>query len=111
EERLLDRTEFTYTLAPRVLTLGNAYLSQLSIHETARAHLAELASRCGQTVNLAMLDGLEVVYLAILHAQTEVGIQGEVGGRHPAYATSLGKVLLAQKNDALLRRLLEDHEL
>lgn len=111
DEKLLLRSEYTYTLGPKVLTLGNAYLTKLSTHEVARRHLASLATRCGQTVNLAMLDHSEVVYLAILHAQTEVGIQGEVGGRHPAHATSLGKVLLADKSGDELRLLYETNEL
>jgi IclR family transcriptional regulator, KDG regulon repressor len=106
DEGLLVRHDKTYQLGPRVLSIGNVYLSTLSVHEAALPDLNDLAEKCGQTVNLAMLDDLEVVYLAILHAQTVIGIQGEIGGRHPAHATSLGKVLLADLPDVELRKRL-----
>ena len=105
-EGLLIRDDESYRLGPRVLELGNVYLSTLSVHHVAQRHLAELAAACGQTVSMAILDGLDVVYVAIEHAQREVGIQGEIGGRHPAHATGLGKVLLAElSDDEILERI------
>jgi len=103
DEGLVVRKDMTYRLGSKVLSIGHVYLSTLSVHEAALHDLHELAETCGQTVNLARLDDFEVVYLAILHAQTVVGIQGEIGGRHPAHATSLGKVLLADLSDDELR--------
>ena len=50
---------------------------------------------------LAYYDGYRSARLPanLLQAQREVGIQGEIGGRHPAHATGLGKVLLAALDD------------
>ena len=110
-EKVLLRFGDAYSLGPRVLELGNAYLSTLSVHEVAQPYMASLAETCDQTVSLAILDEFEVVYIAIEHAQRDVGIQGEIGGRHPAHATGLGKVLLADLDEAQLSRLLENREL
>lgn len=106
-ERFLFRRSNTYRLGPRVLDLGNVYLSTLSVHRTARHHMEHLAKTCQQTVSLAILEGLEVVYIAIEQARREVGIQSEIGGRHPAHATALGKVMLAALSEHELCECLE----
>lgn len=105
-EKFLLRTDERYSLGPRVLELGNVYLSTLSVHGVAQPEMTRLAETCGQTVSLAILDEFDVVYIAIEHAQREVGIQGEIGGRHPAHATGLGKVLLADLDPSRLDALL-----
>ncbi len=105
-EKFLIRTDELYSLGPRVLELSNVYLSTLSVHDVARPEMTQLAETCGQTVSLAILDEFDVVYIAIEHAQREVGIQGEIGGRHPAHATGLGKVLLADLEPSRLDALL-----
>ena len=110
-ERFLLRQGDGYRLGPRVLDLSNVFLSTLSVHEVAQPHMSRLAQRCNQTVSLGILDEFDVVYIAIEQAQREVGIQGEIGGRHPAHATGLGKVLLADLNDAELESLLEGRDL
>jgi IclR family acetate operon transcriptional repressor len=73
--------------------------------------MENLAQRTGQTVSLAVRDGLEIVYIAIERAQQDIGIQGQVGARHPANATALGKVLLADLERSEAAALLADHEL
>ncbi len=110
-EKVLLRFGDSYRLGPRVLELGHSYLSTLSVHEVAQPYMTSLAEACDQTISLAILDEFEVVYIAIEHAQREVGIQGEVGGRHPAHATGLGKVLLADLGAPQLSSLLENREL
>ncbi len=106
-EKFLLRTDELYRLGPRVLELGNVYLSTLSVHSVAQPEMTRLAEQCGQTVSLAILDDFDVVYIAIEHTQREVGIQGEIGGRHPAHATGLGKVLLADLDESRLDALLD----
>lgn len=110
-EKLLIRHGERYRLGPRVLDLSYAFLATLSVVEVAQKYMYELSQACGQTVSLAILDDFDVVYIAIEHSQREVGIQGEIGGRHPAHATSLGKVLLADLDDAELRERLRNHTL
>lgn len=110
-EGFLLRSNNHYRLGSQVLELGNVYLSTLSVHRVAQSYMTRLAESCNQTVSLAILDDFDVVYIAIEHAQREVGIQGEIGGRHPAHATGLGKVLLADLDEAELENRLEGREL
>lgn len=110
-EEFLLRSDDTYRLGPRVLDLGKVFLSTLSVHRVAQPKMSMLAAECNQTVSLAILDDFDVVYIAIEMAQRELGIQGEVGGRHPAHATALGKVMLADLDPDDLNARLEGREL
>lgn len=111
DEKLLVREADVYRLGPRVMSLSNTFLSTLSVHNAAVAPMAELADSTGETVSLAILDDLEVVYVAIEQTQREIGIQAEIGGRHPAHATALGKVLLAALDDDEVRQRLAGRQL
>lgn len=110
-EKLVLRHDDHYRLGPRVLDFSSAFLSTLSVHDVAQKHMYALAQSCGQTVSLAILDNLDVVYIGIEHSQREVGIQGQVGGRHPAHATSLGKIMLAALDRDVLASRLEGTDL
>lgn len=101
------REDDRYRLGPRVLDLANTYLSTLSFHKIAQPHMETLARACRQTVSIAVLDAPDIVYVAIEQAQRELGIQGEIGGRHPVHATALGKVLLADLTPEERRSVLE----
>ena len=96
-----------YRLGPRALDLAHAYLSTLSFHKVAQPHIEALARACRQTVSIAVLDAPDIVYVAIEQAQRELGIQGEIGGRHPVHATALGKVLLSDLAPGERRSVLE----
>lgn len=111
DERLVRREGDLYRLGTRVLDFSHGYLRGLALVDAAKPPMEALAAKTGQTVSLAILDGLEVVYVAIEHAQQEIGIQGEVGARHPAHATALGKVMLADLAPDDRRTRLAAHEL
>jgi IclR family acetate operon transcriptional repressor len=110
-EGVVLRENERYRLGPRVLDLGHGYLQGLELDAIARPFMRQLATATHQAVSLAVIDGLDVVYIAFEKANRELGILGEVGGRHPANATALGKVLLADQEPADLDRLLEGREL
>ncbi len=107
-DRVVLRDGDAYALGPRVLDLSHAYLQNLDLDQVARPAMRDLAEATGHTVSLAVLDGDQVVYVGIERAERELGIQGEVGGRHPAHATALGKVLLADLPDDEVRARLGD---
>jgi IclR family KDG regulon transcriptional repressor len=94
-EGLIARSGDVYRLGAKVMDLANLFLATLSVHSMAQPFMKSLATHTRQTISLAVLEEFEIVYIAIEQAQREVGIQGEIGGRHPANATALGKVLLA----------------
>lgn len=101
-EGLLVRHEDRYSLGSRVLTLAHHFLRQTSLPRLAEAPIRALARDLGLSISLAMLDDLEVVYLAVENPAHELGLQGDIGRRHPAHATAVGKVLLAYLDPALL---------
>jgi IclR family pca regulon transcriptional regulator len=85
-----------YTLTPRVLELGAAYVGSQGLWEVARPHLQELSAKTGESCSIAQLDGSDIVYVARVAVPKIVGLSVQVGTRFPALQTSLGKVLLAE---------------
>jgi IclR family transcriptional regulator, pca regulon regulatory protein len=94
-----------YRLGPRVLDLGFSAINSMELREVAAPHLRELSDVTGYTVNMAILDGLDIVYVersrSARAGQREIDLNLHVGSRLPAYCTSLGKVMLAflEEND------------
>ncbi|MFF9486330.1 IclR family transcriptional regulator C-terminal domain-containing protein [Streptomyces sp. NPDC014676] len=86
--------------SPRVLELGYARLSTLTLADIAQPHLTELAGRVRESASLAVLDGTEVHYVARAAAQQITSARIMPGTRLPAYATSMGRVLLADLPEA-----------
>lgn len=84
-----------FSLRPRVLEVGVAYLAGLSLREMALPHLERLCEAVGETTSLAILDGMDIVYIARIPTRRILPGVVTVGTRFPAYATSLGRVLLA----------------
>lgn len=78
-----------------VLRLGYAAIAGLGIRELALPHLQHLADELGETVNLAVLAGAEIVYVERIKRSELITANIHVGSRLPAYSTSMGKVLLA----------------
>jgi IclR family pca regulon transcriptional regulator len=85
----------SFSLRPRVLELGYAYLSALSLPEVAMPHMETLVAEVNESSSVAVLDDLDVVYVARVPTQRIMTITIAVGTRLPAYATSMGRVLLA----------------
>jgi IclR family transcriptional regulator, pca regulon regulatory protein len=83
-----------FSLLPRVLELGYAYLSALGAPELAQPILNELATRAGESCSMSVLDGDDIVYIARVPTRKIITISLGVGTRLPAYATSMGRVLL-----------------
>ena len=85
----------SFTLTPRVLELGMAYVQTLGLWEVARPHLERLVGQTGESSSIAQLDGSDVVYVARVAVPKIIALRVEIGTRFPAPPTSLGKVLLA----------------
>jgi IclR family transcriptional regulator, pca regulon regulatory protein len=91
-----------FALRPRVLDLGYAYLSSLSLPEVALPHLEALVARVHESSSISVLDGDEIVYVARVPTRRIMTVAISVGTRFPAYATSMGRVLLAGQSDEWL---------
>lgn len=84
-----------FELRPRILELGYSYLSSLSLPEVALPHMERLVERVHESCSLSVLDVDEVVYVARVPTKRIMTVAISVGTRFPAYATSMGRVLLA----------------
>jgi IclR family transcriptional regulator, pca regulon regulatory protein len=86
-----------FSLRPRVLDLGYAYLSSTSLPEVAQPHLEDLVARVHESCSVSVLDGEDIVYVARVATKRLMTVAINVGTRFPAYATSMGRVLLAAR--------------
>ncbi len=91
-----------YRPGVRVLTLGTAALRSLDLVELATSRLQALAQASGETVNLGVLTGDQVLYLVRLRNSDLVTANIQVGSTLPAVHTSIGKLLLAYLDDSEL---------
>ncbi|HEY9523869.1 MAG TPA: IclR family transcriptional regulator C-terminal domain-containing protein [Thermopolyspora sp.] len=84
-----------FSLSPRVLELGYAYLSGLSLPEVALPHLERLAAEVHESVSVSVLDAEDIVYVARVPTTRIMRVTIAIGTRFPAHCTSMGRVLLA----------------
>lgn len=88
-----------FALRPKILELGYSYLSSLSLPELALPHMEQLVERVHESSSMCVLDGDEIVYVARVPTKRIMAVVIAVGTRFPAYATSMGRVLLAGRSD------------
>jgi IclR family pca regulon transcriptional regulator len=100
-----------FSLTPRVLELGYSFLSSLTLPEIAQPHLRELVGKVHESSSVSVLDGADIVYVAREPTQRIMTVAISVGTRFPAYATSMGRVLLAGLSPPKLDRFLEHADL
>lgn len=93
-----------FMLRPRVLELGYSYLSSLPIWEVARPHLEQLADKVQETTSASVLDGDDIVFVARMETRRIMSMTLGVGSRLPAWATAMGRVLLADLDPEQLDR-------
>ncbi len=100
-----------YRLGPRVLDLGFSAINSMELRQIATTHLQQLSDETGHTVNMAILDGTDIVYIERCRSaqvgQREIDLNLHVGSRLPAYCTSMGKVLLAGLAEPELQAVLD----
>src|SRR5690625_1150819 len=101
----------TFQLTPKIMNLGFAYLDSQPLVELVDPVLANLSEQLGQSTSVSVLDNTDVVYIARQETTSIMRINITVGTRFPAYATSMGRVLLAGLNDAELEAYLTKAEL
>ncbi|HEY6758031.1 MAG TPA: IclR family transcriptional regulator C-terminal domain-containing protein [Baekduia sp.] len=100
-----------FALTPQVLELGYAYLSSLTLPEVAQPHLERLVEEIHESSSVSVLDGTDVVYVARVPTRRIMRVAISVGTRFPAYATSMGRVLLAGLEPDALTTVLERSDL
>src|SRR5471032_444879 len=110
-----DRETSRYRLGPRVLDLGFSAINSMDVREISVPHLQQLSDETGHTVNMAILDGSDIVYIERCRTsrpgQQAIDLNLHIGARLPAYCTAMGKALLAFLPEDELELALDDVEL
>jgi IclR family pca regulon transcriptional regulator len=97
-----------FGLLPRALNLGFAYLHSQTVWQLGQPHMVQLVERVHESCSIAVLDGCEIVYVARVPTSVRImSINLGIGTRLPAFATSMGRVLLAGLRGEEVDRLLE----
>jgi DNA-binding IclR family transcriptional regulator len=105
--RYVQRDEQTnqYSLGLACLELARAYYEGNDLRRVALPELERLRNETKETVHLAVLDQMEIVYIEKLQGLHPIGLMGSrVGGRSPAYCTGVGKVLLAYEPPGVIKQ-------
>src|SRR5262245_33926208 len=97
-----------FSLRPKVLELGYAYLSGLALPDVAEPHLEEISAKLHESSSISVLDGHNIVYVARVATKRIMTVAISVGTRFPAYAASMGRVLLAGLDEEELERYLAE---
>ncbi|HEY4840162.1 MAG TPA: IclR family transcriptional regulator [Candidatus Acidoferrales bacterium] len=111
--RLVDKNPDTgrYRLGLKLFELGSKAIASLDLRELALPHLTRVQHETEETVNFAMMDKGEVLYIAKIEPKRNLRIAAHVGHRFPAYCTSLGKAMLAELPEAEVDAILSGCEM
>jgi IclR family pca regulon transcriptional regulator len=84
-----------FFLRPRILDLGFAYLSSVPLFDIVEVHMEAMVQQVQESSSASVLDGTDIIYTLRVPTKRIMSVQIEVGTRLPAYATSMGRVLLS----------------
>ncbi len=101
-----------YFLGPKVLSLGFSVLQSLEVREIARPYLEKLSRECNKSVNLLMLDGIQMVFVERIRVPGPRDYNVSIGSRIAVYNTAAGRAVLAyleqEKLSSVIREIQED---
>jgi DNA-binding IclR family transcriptional regulator len=103
----VERAGDAFRLGPRLFELGSLVPSRRNLREAAFHYLEDLAGATGETVHLAVLDSLEVMYVERLPGRSASVVPSTVAARLPLHCTATGRCLLAFGPPELLVGVLE----
>jgi IclR family pca regulon transcriptional regulator len=96
-----------FSLTPRILRLGHAYLSSASLSAQVQPFLERISEQTGESSSAAILDGDDIVYIARSATRRIMSIGLGVGSRLPAHCTALGRAILAYQPEDVLGAYLQ----
>ena len=99
-----------FWLTPRVLRLSQSYLGAARLPRLVQPFIQRVSMQCGETVNVSVLDGHEVVYVARSNSPRVVSIGYHAGARAPAHVVTPGVVMLSALSDAELDHWIAEHD-
>jgi DNA-binding IclR family transcriptional regulator len=92
---VLERSGSSYRLGMRLFEIGQRVPRQRIVRDAARPYMEDLHQTTGEIVHLAILDGLEIMYLEKIYGHGQVIRQSRIAGRMPLHCTATGKAFLA----------------
>jgi len=109
KKRFVERDPVTgaYRLGVRLLQMAYLTLEQNDLRRTAAPFLRRLWEQHKETIHLAVLDDVDVVFLDVIESQQRVKLAAAIGQRLPAFATASGKAILARMPDESVRHILK----
>lgn len=107
----LDADRGVWFVGVRAFTVGNAFLADRDVVSIARAYMHRLMEHSGESVNLAILDDAQAVFLAQVQCREMMRMLVRLGGRAPLHASGVGKALLATLTPHAANALLARHGL
>ncbi|MEI4770039.1 IclR family transcriptional regulator C-terminal domain-containing protein [Psychrobacillus sp. FJAT-51614] len=105
-----ESTNGVFSLTARTLTLGYAYLSSNNTWSIAHPFMRDFVNQTGESCSISILDGPEIIYVARVSTKRIMSINIDVGTRLPAYATSMGHVLLAGLPEEELKNYFDSND-
>lgn len=106
-----DAERRLWSVGVQAFVAGSAFLKTRSLVPTARPHMRALMEESAETVNLAVEDQAEAVYLSQVECRQMMRAFARPGGRVPLHCSSVGKALLSAMPDAEVARVLHRHGL
>ncbi len=100
-----------YRLGLKLVERASILLGQIDLRKTAEPVLESLLEWSRESVNLAVRDNQEVVYIERLFGSQSLGIRSELGKRAPLHSTALGKAILANLEPSEILAILGDYKL
>ncbi|MBF6594403.1 MAG: IclR family transcriptional regulator [Thermaceae bacterium] len=101
-----DEVKGLWKVGLRAYQVGSAFLTRGGLVDAAMPEMEKLVDELNETVNLAVLDGNEAVYIAQVEGRQLIRMFTRIGARAPLYCTGVGKALLMEHADAEVRRIL-----
>jgi len=103
-----DHATGNYRLGFRLIELAALVFRHAELESCVQPHLHRLSAECGETVDLAILDGTHVVYLQVVESAQRVRIAAEVGHRLPVFCTATGRAFMAYLPDEQVDAILNE---
>lgn len=100
-----DTDEQIWSIGPEAFRIGSAFLMRTSLVEQARIVMRDLTAESGETANLAIADGAQVVFLSQVETNEPIRAFFRPGTRSPIHASGIGKALLAHFPPERVERL------
>ena len=100
-----------FLLTPEVMSFASAFLESMNVEEVVRPYLQEVRDLTGDSSSLSVLSQHDILYLVHVSTNRMIRLVAGVGTRFPAYATSMGRALLAFHSDEFIEKFLNEAEI